>query len=115
EDSPALLISEVRLGEYNGLHLALRARARDIPAVIVGDADPVLEHDARQLGAAFLAATFTRDALLAVVEAMPAAPSVAPGELPEGANIAFVSGLARETLRAKPDRLWTPGRPVQPS
>ena len=52
--NPQIVITQVRLHEYNGLHLALRAREAGIPAVVVGDADAVLERDAEQLGATFV-------------------------------------------------------------
>jgi DNA-binding NtrC family response regulator len=51
---PDVVITELRLGSYNGLHLALYADAADIPTVVVGDADPVLEADANRLGAMFV-------------------------------------------------------------
>ena len=51
---PAFVIAEVRLGAYNGLHLALRARAKGIPAAVFGDANPTTEREARQVGAAYL-------------------------------------------------------------
>jgi DNA-binding NtrC family response regulator len=51
---PQVLITQVRLHEYNGLHLALNARKAGIPAVVVGDADSVLARDAEQVGATFI-------------------------------------------------------------
>jgi hypothetical protein len=51
---PDVLITELRLAEYNGLHLALRALSRGIPAIVVGDADFVLERDAERLGVSYL-------------------------------------------------------------
>ena len=54
---PALLIADIRLGEYNGLHLVLRGKAarRDLAAIVTsGVADPVLMSDADQLGATFV-------------------------------------------------------------
>jgi len=51
---PDLLISEVRLGDYNGLHLALRASSLGIPAIILGDDDIVLKREAKMMGAAYL-------------------------------------------------------------
>ena len=51
---PAMVMAQVRLGAYNGLHLALRARAKGIPAIVLGDADPATEREARQVGAAYL-------------------------------------------------------------
>jgi DNA-binding NtrC family response regulator len=52
--NPQIVITQLRLQEYNGLHLALRARLAGIPAVVVGDPDAVLERDAEQLGATFV-------------------------------------------------------------
>lgn len=52
DSPPDLLITEVKLGEYNGLHLALRARAAGIPAIVLGDR--VFEREAEQLGATYL-------------------------------------------------------------
>jgi DNA-binding response OmpR family regulator len=54
DEGPAIVIAEVRLGAYNGLHLALRARAKGIPAVVFGEADAATEREARQVGAAYL-------------------------------------------------------------
>jgi hypothetical protein len=51
---PRLLITELRLGEYNGLHLALRAQAQAVPTVVIGDADPVLQRDAAAMGATYV-------------------------------------------------------------
>src|SRR5688572_4679158 len=55
ESSPDLLISEVRLGEYNGLHLALRAQGRGIRAIMLGALDRITQREAETLGADFLA------------------------------------------------------------
>lgn len=54
EKGPAIVIAEVKLGAYNGLHLALRARAKGIPAVVFGEANAATEREARQVGAAYL-------------------------------------------------------------
>lgn len=54
---PALLIADIRLGEYNGLHLVLRGKAvkRDLAAIVTsGVADSVLQSEAEQLGATFV-------------------------------------------------------------
>jgi DNA-binding response OmpR family regulator len=53
---PDLLVTELKLGEYNGLHIALRARAEGIPAIVLGPADPVLAQDAVAIGATYLPA-----------------------------------------------------------
>jgi two-component system response regulator RegA len=54
---PALLIADIRLGEYNGLHLVLRGKAarRDLAAIVTSAvADSVLQNEAEQLGATFV-------------------------------------------------------------
>jgi len=54
---PALLIADIRLGEYNGLHLVLRGKAvkRDLAAIVTSAvADAVLQSEAEQLGATFV-------------------------------------------------------------
>lgn len=45
---PDLLVTEVKLGEFNGLHLAMRAHQRSpgISTIVIGDDDIVLERDA---------------------------------------------------------------------
>jgi len=53
-EQPDLLITEVRLAEYNGLHLALRAQARSIPTIIIGAADRLFEQDAERFGARYV-------------------------------------------------------------
>ena len=67
EENPCLLISEVRLGEYNGLHLALRAQAHGVPAVILGEPDVVLQREATQLGAIYLSRGIDAQQLLSVI------------------------------------------------
>jgi DNA-binding NtrC family response regulator len=68
---PDVLITELRLGEYNGLHLALRAQVHNIPAVIIGDPDPVLENDAAKFGATFIRTADLRpDAFIALVSTL---------------------------------------------
>jgi hypothetical protein len=51
---PAALVTELRLREYNGLHLALRAQQAGVPVVIVGDPDMVVERDAASMGAVYI-------------------------------------------------------------
>ena len=67
ETKPALVISELKLGEYNGLHLALKARAVGIPAIIVGPQDTVLQRDAGDLGATYLTTVLRRSEVLDLV------------------------------------------------
>src|SRR3954469_8457846 len=49
-----LLVTEVELGEYNGLQLAVRAQSSGVPTLVVGRPDAVLERDAEQLGSTYL-------------------------------------------------------------
>lgn len=65
--SPDLLITEVKLGEYNGLQLAARSRQMGTPAIVIGPPDIVLKRDAEQLEALYVSAVRKND-LLAVVE-----------------------------------------------
>jgi DNA-binding NtrC family response regulator len=51
---PAAVVSEVRLGEYNGLQLTLHARDRGIPVILIGAPDPILQREAEVLGATYL-------------------------------------------------------------
>src|SRR5216683_6148936 len=51
---PSVLITEIKLGAYNGLHLAIRARALGTPALVIGDPDPVLEADAQRQRALYV-------------------------------------------------------------
>jgi two-component system response regulator YesN len=52
---PDLLITDIRLRDYNGLHLVLIGRSRAIPAIVItGFPDDVLASAARRQGAAYL-------------------------------------------------------------
>jgi hypothetical protein len=50
-----VLVAEVRLLEYNGIHLVLWSQNQlpELRSVIVGESDLVLERDATAAGAAF--------------------------------------------------------------
>lgn len=67
-DAPDLLITDVRLGEYNGLQLVATAREKISAIVLTGFADPVLERDALLLGADYLMKPVSPPALLKLVE-----------------------------------------------
>jgi two-component system response regulator RegA len=67
---PALLIADIRLGEYNGLHLVLRGKAvkRDLAAIVTSAvADSVLQSEAEQLGATFVLKPTTTEELRAAI------------------------------------------------
>jgi two-component system, response regulator RegA len=67
---PALLITEIRLGEYNGLHLVLRGKGTrpDMGAVVTSSvADAVIQAEAERLDATFLQTPTTEAELIAAV------------------------------------------------
>jgi CheY-like chemotaxis protein len=64
---PDLLLVDIRLDEYNGLHL-VAVRPEPIPAIVLtGFADPAIEADARRLGAEFLLKPISPSVLTALV------------------------------------------------
>jgi len=68
ESGPDLLISDIRLGEFNGLQL-VATTTRAIPSIIVtGYPDAVLEAEARRLGAEYLVKPVVPAALMAIVK-----------------------------------------------
>jgi DNA-binding response OmpR family regulator len=71
--TPDLMLIDVRMGEYNGLQVAVRerARGRDVPVIIMsGHYDPVLTAEAERLGAVFLPKPFEPAQLLAQIESL---------------------------------------------
>ena len=77
---PDLLVTHVRLGEYNGLQLVLRGKMTrpEMAAIVVADApDPVLERDAAEMNATIVLSTAGRQEWLAAARrAIPPAASV---------------------------------------
>lgn len=72
--SPGCLIAAVRLGAFNGLQLVLRLRSDrpGVPAIVLAtSSDLTLESEAQRLGALWLRAPFTAEAVTsAVAEAL---------------------------------------------
>lgn len=68
-DPPDVLVSEIKLGAYNGLHLAIRLRTRGsrTSVVLIGDPDPVLETEAECAEGAYLRLPIEEAALLAAI------------------------------------------------
>ncbi len=67
---PDVVVADVRLGEYNGLQLAVQAQGLDPqPAIIVtsGYEDPVLTAEAERMGATFLLKPFEPSVLLDLI------------------------------------------------
>jgi DNA-binding NtrC family response regulator len=67
-EEPDLLITDVRMGAFNGLHLLALSPASLPKIVITGHDDPVVENDARRLGATFLLKPVSPSELLRLVE-----------------------------------------------
>lgn len=69
---PDLLLTDIRLGAYNGLQLAIFARSRhpDLPVVVLtGYEDPTLRKEASASGATFLVKPVRREDLISAVAA----------------------------------------------
>jgi len=67
---PSLLITELRLQEYNGLHLVLRGKAArpDMAALVLSaTADPVLQSEAERMHATFVLKPTNSQEFLAAV------------------------------------------------
>lgn len=79
--NPDLMLIDIRLGDYNGLQLAVRERVNHPgrPVIVMtGHSDPVLEAEARRHGAAFVEKPVHPSSLLQLVQRMMPAPP--PGE-----------------------------------
>src|SRR4026209_1642581 len=68
EQNPDLMIADVRLGGDNGLQLVAMA-TKPVPAIVTtAFVDPILEAEARQLGADFMVKPLSPKALLELIE-----------------------------------------------
>mgnify|MGYP005814069519 CR=1 FL=1 len=70
--TPSLLLTDVRLGAFNGLQLGFFARDHhpDLPVIVLtGYEDPTLREEAARVGAIFLLKPVPRAALLEAVAA----------------------------------------------
>ena len=78
---PDLLVTHVRLGEYNGLQLVLRGKMTrpEMAAIVVADApDPVLARDLEEMHATLVLSTAERDEWMTAVQLAVPQPSAAP-------------------------------------
>jgi hypothetical protein len=75
---PHLLVTELKLGEFNGLHLAIRAGVHEIPSVVISE--QAFEQDVEQLGATWVSSE-----------------AAATGEL-QAALLRLAQGIARTEL-----------------
>jgi two-component system response regulator GlrR len=70
--TPDLLMTDVRLGAYNGLHLVMRAHLQHpgMPAIVLDtDHDPVLEREANGAGATYVSKPFEAKSLPPITQA----------------------------------------------
>ena len=77
-NAPDLLVANVRLGAFNGLHVAVRALCRHprLPVIIThSEPDALFEHEAAQLGAQFIAYPSMAPAFLPMVRLSLESPS----------------------------------------
>ena len=78
---PDLLLTDVRLGAFNGLQLALVARDKypDVPVIVLtGFEDPTLRAEAAKVGADFIVKPLRRDELLRRVASAVSGAPLAP-------------------------------------
>jgi DNA-binding NtrC family response regulator len=85
-ERPDILVTDLRLGQYNGIHLVLRSRS-DHPGIVAvvtsRIADPVLEAEAHRQNAQFLLRPLTGPQLLnAIAASSNDAPSPIAGDTP---------------------------------
>ena len=88
--SPDLLISEVRLGQFNGVHLVIRSQSAhpNMRSILVDRThDPVIESEAQLQGAVYLAEPFSAEKLL--------------------------ENVSRELVKSNPQRRWPRKQPVE--
>ena len=70
---PDLLVTDVRLGAYNGVHLVVRAHTDNpsMPALVMDvHHDRVLENEAKKAGAVYVGEPLDAGPLVALVAAM---------------------------------------------
>jgi DNA-binding response OmpR family regulator len=65
--APDLLVTQLKLGAFNGLHLAVRVRSDQRPTrtIVLGDPDATFETEAHRHGAAYIGGPLQRDAFTA--------------------------------------------------
>ena len=64
ETRPDFLITEHKLGAFNGLHLAILAADQGTPTIVIGESDPVLQAEATRQKAAVLTTPVDSERLL---------------------------------------------------
>ena len=100
--APDILITELKLREYNGLHLALRAHRDGIPTAVIG-ADPRYASDAQEIGARYVVGdNVHRDDILLLVDGLLSARTISPAP-PMEWTVSATAGAGDEDLGAGMD------------
>src|SRR5688572_13714838 len=77
--APDILITELKLREYNGLHLALRAHRDGIPTAVIGG-DPSFAGDAEEVGASYVVGdNVLRDDIVLLIDGLLSAATISQG------------------------------------
>ena len=97
--NPAVLITDLKLGEYNGLHLAVRAQAGNVPTLVMSDPDGGVEREVDRLGAFYLSTKeLSRERVLAFVESrLPRANTGGPSWLEQNAGTPLAADVKEST------------------
>ena len=100
---PTVVITELKLGEYNGLHLAVRANSTHVPVLVIGDHDAFFEHEAEQLGATYMAlGELRREGILSFVESQ-----IAQCDARDPDHLAWISESTVASMRGEPSGTTT--------
>jgi ActR/RegA family two-component response regulator len=101
----SLLVADIRLGQFNGLHLAFRARAHhpNVRLLVTDHThDTTLETETKRLGGAYLARPFTIETLSAIVaqpEERPAPPQTGTRRWPRTAVVGVTAAVGPRSAR----------------
>ncbi len=98
EIEPEALVTDVQLGDYNGLHLVAIAQVEHprSTCVVVGPRDPALQSESYHLGARYLVEPIAADRIAAILSELVATPRPQrrwPRKRPAQDVPTFVSGL----------------------
>ena len=104
ERLPAVLVTEVRLAGFNGLQLII-TNPTPIPSIVIANADPVLQAEARRLGAIYLAKPVSHAQLLVAVERQLTAATESASVLPRRWTRKPVRADLRARINDSPGRV----------
>ena len=93
---PDILVTDVKLGAYNGLHLAIWLRGRGLKskAILIGEVDPVLQEEAARTQATYVAVPLDPTSFSSLVASLGSPYSPARRSLRKRVSVgAMVDGL----------------------